>query len=101
MGDQKFGIEHRACQQIAHSIKEVHSLGVQMGIVVGGGNIFRGSQADAFGFARTPADHIGMLISEEPAGRRRSAAGVKLATGVGDGIVPRSSSDGLSGARCD
>lgn len=63
MGDQKFGIEHRACQQIAHSIKEVHSLGVQMGIVVGGGNIFRGSQADAFGFARTPADHIGMLAT--------------------------------------
>lgn len=63
MGEQKFGIEHRACQHIAHAIKEVYALGVQMGIVVGGGNIFRGNQADSFGFARTPADHIGMLAT--------------------------------------
>ena len=63
MGDQKFGVEHRSCLQIAHSIKEVHELGLQMGIVVGGGNIFRGNQAEAFGFARTPADHIGMLAT--------------------------------------
>ncbi len=63
MGEQKFGIEHRACQQIAQAIKEVYALGVQMGIVVGGGNIFRGNQAEAFGFARTPADHIGMLAT--------------------------------------
>ncbi len=63
MGEQKFGVEHPACQQIAQAIKEVHCLGVQMGIVVGGGNIFRGSQAASFGFARTPADHIGMLAT--------------------------------------
>ena len=63
MGEQKFGVEHQACKQIAQSIKEVYSLGVQMGIVVGGGNIFRGSQAEAFEFARTPADHIGMLAT--------------------------------------
>jgi uridylate kinase len=63
MGDQKFGLEHEACQQIAQSIKEVYALGVQLGIVVGGGNIFRGTQAEAFGFARTPADHIGMLAT--------------------------------------
>lgn len=63
MGDQKFGIEHRACEQIAQAIKDVYSLGVQIGLVVGGGNIFRGNQAEAFGFARTPADHIGMLAT--------------------------------------
>lgn len=63
MGEQKFGIEHRASLQIAHAIKDVHALGVQLGIVVGGGNIFRGTQAEAFGFARTPADHIGMLAT--------------------------------------
>lgn len=63
MGTQKFGIEHSACQQIAKSIQEVYELGVQLGIVVGGGNIFRGNQAEAFGFARTPADHIGMLAT--------------------------------------
>jgi uridylate kinase len=63
MGEQKFGVEHQACKQIAQSIKEVYSLGIQIGIVVGGGNIFRGSQAEAFEFARTPADHIGMLAT--------------------------------------
>lgn len=63
MGEQKFGIENKACQQIARSIKEVHDLGVQIGIVVGGGNIFRGNQAENFAFARTPADHIGMLAT--------------------------------------
>lgn len=63
MGEQKFGIEHHACQQIAQAIKEVYALGVQIGIVVGGGNIFRGNQAESFGFARTPADHIGMLAT--------------------------------------
>lgn len=63
MGEQKFGIEHQACDHIARAIKEVYDLGVQVGIVVGGGNIFRGSQANDFGFARTPADHIGMLAT--------------------------------------
>lgn len=63
MGEQKFGIEHSACEQIALSIKEVHDQGTQIGVVVGGGNIFRGSQAKSFGFARTPADHIGMLAT--------------------------------------
>lgn len=61
MGEQKFGVEVVACQQIAKSIKAVYEMGLQIGIVVGGGNIFRGSQAEAFGFERTPADHIGML----------------------------------------
>ena len=63
MGEQSFGIEHTACDHIAQAIKEVHELGVQVGIVVGGGNIFRGTQAKVFGFARTPADHIGMLAT--------------------------------------
>lgn len=63
MGDQKFGMEHKAVQKIAALIKEVHIMGVQLGIVVGGGNIFRGSQAKQFGFSRTPADHIGMLAT--------------------------------------
>ena len=63
MGEQKFGIEHRACEQIARAVKEVYALGVQIGLVVGGGNIFRGNQAEAFGFSRTPADHIGMLAT--------------------------------------
>lgn len=63
MGEQNFGIEHNACDMIAKSIKEVYDLGVEIGVVVGGGNIFRGTQAKVFGFARTPADHIGMLAT--------------------------------------
>lgn len=63
MGEQKFGVEQGACQLIAESIKEVFDAGVEVGIVIGGGNIFRGNQAESFGFARTPADHIGMLAT--------------------------------------
>jgi uridylate kinase len=63
MGAGKFGVEHKASKSIAEAVKEIHSMGVQIGIVVGGGNIFRGSQAKEFGFSRTPADHIGMLAT--------------------------------------
>ncbi len=63
MGEQKFGLEQKTCEEIALSIKEVADKGVEMGIVVGGGNIFRGNMAEAFGFARTPADQIGMLAT--------------------------------------
>lgn len=63
MGEDKFGIDKTACHQIASAIKKVHDLKVQIGIVVGGGNIFRGNLAESFGFARTPADHIGMLAT--------------------------------------
>ena len=64
MGEQQFGIEHKACAQIAISIKEVYEEGIkEIGIVIGGGNIFRGVQAQKFGFERTPADHIGMLAT--------------------------------------
>lgn len=63
MGEQTFGVEHKACEHIAKAIKEVYLLGLEIGIVVGGGNIFRGAQASEFGFARTPADHIGMLAT--------------------------------------
>ena len=63
MDKERFGIERQACELIARAIKEVYDTGVQIGIVVGGGNIFRGNQAREFGFARTPADHIGMLAT--------------------------------------
>lgn len=61
MGGQSFGVEPAACSQIAQIIKQTCALKVQLGIVIGGGNIFRGAQAQAFSFERTPADHIGML----------------------------------------
>jgi uridylate kinase len=63
MGGAKFGFEKEATKVVAKAIKEVHAQGVQIGIVVGGGNIFRGSLAQEFGFLRTPADQIGMLAT--------------------------------------
>lgn len=61
MGDQKFGIDLEACCKIAENVKQLVDLGVQVGVVIGGGNIFRGLKATKDGMERTPADHIGML----------------------------------------
>src|SRR5690554_2432944 len=60
---QEFGLNHQACHRIAAEIADIKKLGVQIAIVVGGGNIFRGSQAKEFGFARTSADQIGMIAT--------------------------------------
>ena len=62
-GSQDSGIDHTACLSIAESIRDLHQLGLQVGVVVGGGNIFRGRQATEFGLDQTPADHIGMLAT--------------------------------------
>ncbi len=56
-------LDHEACRHIASCIVDMHKLGIEIGIVVGGGNIFRGNQAGLFGFKKTPADHIGMLAT--------------------------------------
>lgn len=61
MGEQKFGIDPDACDKIANQVKALTALGVQVGVVIGGGNIFRGVKAAKGGMERTPADHIGML----------------------------------------
>ncbi len=63
MGDQGFGIDPQVVLRIAAEIKDVHSLGVQIAIVIGGGNIFRGLKASAQGFDRVSADHMGMLAT--------------------------------------
>ncbi len=63
MGSQQYGLEYQACSLIGASIKEAIGLGVKIAIVIGGGNIFRGTQAKTFGFQRTPADQIGMLAT--------------------------------------
>src|SRR6266581_4274578 len=63
MGDQGFGIDPQMVLRIASEIKEVHNLGVQVSIVIGGGNIFRGIKASAEGFDRVTADHMGMLAT--------------------------------------
>ena len=63
MGDQGFGIDPHVVQRIANEIKDIHDLGVQIAIVIGGGNIFRGLKASAEGFDRVSADHMGMLAT--------------------------------------
>jgi uridylate kinase len=63
MGDQKYGVDPAACRKIALSVQELTKLGVQVGLVIGGGNIFRGVKAAHAGMARTSADHIGMLAT--------------------------------------
>ena len=59
--ENQFGIDHASCKKIAEAIGEISKLGVEIGVVLGGGNIFRGTQAKKLGLARIPADQIGMM----------------------------------------
>jgi uridylate kinase len=63
MGDQQFGIDPSVTSRIASDIAEIRSLGVQVGIVIGGGNIFRGVAASAKGMDRATGDYMGMLAT--------------------------------------
>ncbi|MDY0162317.1 UMP kinase [Desulfobotulus sp.] len=63
MGDQGFGIRPDILQYVAEEIRSVHDLGVQVAVVVGGGNIFRGIAASSYGMDRASADHMGMLAT--------------------------------------
>ena len=63
MGDQSFGISPEVIKYVAEEVRSIFDLGVQIAIVVGGGNIFRGIAASSFGMDRTLADHMGMLAT--------------------------------------
>ncbi len=63
MGDQGFGIDPAVVQRIASEVVEVHKLGVEIGIVIGGGNIFRGVSGSKKGIERVTGDHMGMLAT--------------------------------------
>jgi uridylate kinase len=63
MGDLPFGINLPTVERMAEDIKAVHSMGVQVCLVVGGGNIFRGVSAAAGGIERASADYMGMLAT--------------------------------------
>ncbi|MEA3279044.1 MAG: UMP kinase [Thermodesulfobacteriota bacterium] len=63
MGDQGFGISQDVMKYIADEVRSIFDFGVQMAIVVGGGNIFRGVAASSYGMDRTSADHMGMLAT--------------------------------------
>ncbi len=63
MGDKEYGIDPDTVNAIADELAEVNRLGVQLAIVVGGGNIFRGVAASAKGMDRAAADYVGMLAT--------------------------------------
>jgi len=63
MGDKDFGIDNNRLKSYANQIKEIHDAGVQVAIVIGGGNIFRGVQAEEGGMDRTHGDYMGMLAT--------------------------------------
>ncbi|NRB01833.1 MAG: UMP kinase [Rhodobacteraceae bacterium] len=63
MGDQGFGLHPPTVERIAQEVKSVHDLGVEICMVIGGGNVFRGLQGSAQGMERTTADYMGMLAT--------------------------------------
>lgn len=62
-GPQGFGIDHACIQQYAEEIRSVHEMGVEVAVVCGGGNIFRGVSKEAAGMERASADYMGMLAT--------------------------------------
>jgi uridylate kinase len=62
-GNTEFGIDPKTVLKYAKEIKEVHDLGVEVGIVIGGGNIWRGKTAEEMGMDRAQADYMGMLAT--------------------------------------
>ena len=62
-GDASGGIDPKVIEQIAREVKDVHDMGVQVALVIGGGNIFRGLKASTQGMDRATADYMGMLAT--------------------------------------
>lgn len=63
MGDESFGIDAKVLDRMAQEIKELVELGVQVGLVIGGGNLFRGEGLAKAGMNRVVGDHMGMLAT--------------------------------------
>ena len=63
LGGRPYGVDPAVCAFIAHQVREVRAEGVELAIVVGGGNIFRGLAAAAKGMDRATADYMGMLAT--------------------------------------
>jgi uridylate kinase len=63
MGEKQFGIDNNRIMQYAEEIKSISDMGIEVGIVIGGGNIFRGVQAERGGMDRTQGDYMGMLAT--------------------------------------
>jgi uridylate kinase len=63
MGERQYGIDNNQVLQYAHDIKNVYDAGIEIAVVVGGGNIFRGLSAEKSGMERAQADYMGMLAT--------------------------------------
>ena len=63
MGEQRFGIEPEVVARLADEVRDVHGLGIQTAVVLGGGNIIRGVAAAAQGIERVAGDHMGLLAT--------------------------------------
>ncbi|MCL2682384.1 MAG: UMP kinase [Bacteroidales bacterium] len=63
MGEQEYGLDPKMLTQYAAEIKAIHNIGCQVGIVIGGGNIFRGLQGAAKGMDRVQGDYMGMMAT--------------------------------------
>ncbi|MBO1924989.1 UMP kinase [Thiomicrorhabdus sp. 6S3-12] len=63
MGDGEFGLCAQTLRKVVKQVKDLRDLGVEVGIVVGGGNIFRGAQIQGSGIQRTTGDHMGMMAT--------------------------------------
>jgi uridylate kinase len=62
-GEQGVGLDYKVVDELAQQIKQVHAMGVHLGLVVGGGNIIRGTSASDSGLDRVNADYMGMLAT--------------------------------------
>ena len=82
MGDQGYGLHPPTVDRVAQEIKSVHDLGVEICMVIGGGNVFRGLQGSAQGMERTTAEYMGMLATVMNALAMQSAL-------EGIGVFPR------------
>ncbi|HVC29007.1 MAG TPA: UMP kinase, partial [Gammaproteobacteria bacterium] len=63
MGGADYGVDPHVIKHLAEEVRDVHDLGVQIGLVMGGGNIFRGAGLARTGMDRVTADHMGMLAT--------------------------------------
>ena len=63
MGDKPFGIDYEVLSSLSKQIKSIHDMGVEVCLVIGGGNIFRGAKEAASGMNRSAADQVGMMAS--------------------------------------
>ena len=63
MGQGQFGLDSNILRQVVSEVKALRDLGVEVGLVVGGGNIFRGAQIEGAGIQRTTGDHMGMMAT--------------------------------------